>query len=120
MGSARAYLILAVFFLTGTLLTPEKFLPSGLRPLAADRQKVVIDGVVLEPPIRPRSGMIRAKVLAQSLISGGDVFPLNENIIVTVYQNAIPLQPGRKSVFPHASEPSRVSKIPGTTTTKNP
>ena len=100
MGSARAYLILAVFFLTGTLLTPEKLLPSGLRSLAADHQKVVIEGVVLEPPIRPRSGMIRAKVLAQSLISGGDGFPLNENIIVTVYRNAIPLQPGEKIRFP--------------------
>ncbi len=100
MGTTRAYLILAVFFLTGTMLTPEKFLPSVLQPLAADQQKVIIEGVVLEPPIRPRSGMIRAKVLAQGLISGGDVFPLNENIIVTVYRNAISLSPGEKIRFP--------------------
>jgi len=111
--SARAYLLLAVFFLIGTLLTPEKLLPSRLRPLAMDQQKAIIEGIVLEPPMQPRSGMARAKVLAQSLISGGEVFPLNENIIVTVYRNAIPLQPGEKIRFPARLRTFKSFRNPG-------
>ncbi|OQY50504.1 MAG: DNA internalization-related competence protein ComEC/Rec2 [Desulfobacteraceae bacterium 4572_87] len=100
LGSKRAYLLLAVFFLIGIFLTPEKRLPSRLRTLAVDQQKVIIEGVVLEPPKQPGSGMTRAKVLAQNLISGDNLLPLNENIIVTVYRNAIPLRPGEKIRFP--------------------
>ncbi len=99
-GVTRAYLLLAVFFLIGTLLAPEKLLPSRLRPLAVDQQKAIIEGIVLEPPKQPGSGMTRAKVLAQNLISGDNLLPLNENIIVTVYRNAIPLRPGEKIRFP--------------------
>ncbi len=112
-GDSRAYLLLVVFFLVGTLLTPEKLLPSRLRPLAVDHGKAIIEGVVLEPPIRPRSGMIRAKVLAQSLISGGGVFPLNENIIVTIYRNAIPFQPGEKIRFPARLRTFKSFRNPG-------
>ncbi|MCP4577363.1 MAG: DNA internalization-related competence protein ComEC/Rec2 [Deltaproteobacteria bacterium] len=112
-GTARAYLLLAVFFLIGTLLTPEKLLPSRLRPLAVDQKKAIIEGVVLEPPIQPRSGMTRAKVLAQSLISGSNVFPLNENIIVTVYRNAIPLRPGETIRFPARLKTFKSFQNPG-------
>jgi competence protein ComEC len=112
-GSKRAYLLLAVFFLTGTLLAPDKRLPSRLRPLAVDQQKAIIEGVVLAPPIQPRSGMIRAKVLAQSLISGSNVVPLNENVIVTVYRNAIPLRPGEKIRFPARLRTFKSFRNPG-------
>lgn len=99
-GHSRAYLLLVVFFLVGTLLTPEKLLPSRLRPLAVDHGKVTIEGVVLEPPTKPRSGMARVKLLAKSLVSGNNVFPINEKILLTVYRNAIPLRPGEKIRFP--------------------
>ena len=96
----RAYILLAVFFLTGALLTPEKHLPSKLRHLALDQQKAMIQGVVLEPPTNPGLSMIRVKLLAQGLVSGNNILPLNENIILTVYRNAIALHPGEKIRFP--------------------
>jgi competence protein ComEC len=112
-GRSRAYLLLVVFFLIGTLLTPEKLLPSRLQPLAVDHGKVTIEGVVLEPPIKPRSGMARVKLLAQSLISGNNVFPINENIIVTVYRNAIPLRSGEKIRFPARLRTFKSFRNPG-------
>lgn len=99
-GSPRAYLLLVVFFLTGTMLAPEKGLPSRLLPLAVDRQKAIIQGIVLKPPKTPSSGMARVEVLARALISGRNVLPLNENIIVTIYRNAIHLRPGEIIRFP--------------------
>ncbi len=95
----RAYILLAVFFLTGTLLTPEKHLPSRLRSLALNQQKAVIEGVVLEPPKDPGPNMTRVKLLAQGLVSGNNILPLNEHIILTVYRNAVPLHPGEKIRF---------------------
>ncbi|HKI47774.1 MAG TPA: DNA internalization-related competence protein ComEC/Rec2 [Desulfobacteria bacterium] len=96
----RAYMLLAVFFLTGALLTPEKRLPSGLRPLAPDRQKATLQGVVLEPPTNPGPNMARVKLLAQGVVSKSNIHSLNENIILTVYRNPILLHPGEKIRFP--------------------
>jgi competence protein ComEC len=112
-GRSRAYLLLLVFFLVGTLLTPEKRLSSRLRPLAVDHGKVTIEGVVLEPPTRPRSGIARVKLLAQGLVSGNNVFPINEKIRLTVYRNAIPLRPGEKIRFPARLRTFRSFRNPG-------
>ena len=112
-GVARAYLLLAAFFLIGTLLTPETLLPSRLRPLAVDQQKAIIEGVVLEPPISPCPDMTRVKLLAQGLVSGDTIFPVNENIIVTVYRNAIPLRPGEKIRFPARLRTFKSFRNPG-------
>ena len=112
-GRGRAYLLLLVFFLVGTLLTPPKHLSSRLRPLALDHGKVTIEGVVLEPATKPRSGMARIKLLAQGLVSGPKVLPVNEKIILTVYKNAIPLRPGEKIRFPARLRTFKSFRNPG-------
>ena len=67
-GRSRAYLLLAVFFLTGALLTSEKRLPSQLRSLAIDHQEVIIEGVVLEPPKQLSPEMVRMEVSIFSML----------------------------------------------------
>lgn len=112
-GRSRAYVLLAIFFLAGALLTPEKRLSSRLRSLAVDHGKATIEGVVLEPPTKPRPGMARVKLLAQGLVSGRNVFPINEKIIVTVYRNAIPLRPDEKIRFPARLRTFKSFRNPG-------
>ncbi len=109
----RAYSLLAVFFLTGTLLTPEKHLPSGLRSLALDQQKATLQGVVLEPPTSPGPDVTRVKLLAQGLVSKGNILTLHENIILTVYRNSIPLIPGEKIRFPARLRTFKSFRNPG-------
>ena len=92
-------MLLAVFFLTGAGLTPEKHLPSRLLPLAAHQRKAVLQGVVLEPPTKPGPGMARVKLLVQGLVRENSVLPMNEKILLSVYRNAIPLLPGDKIRF---------------------
>ena len=112
-GRSRAYLLLAVFFLTGALLTSEKRLPSQLRSLAIDHQEVIIEGVVLEPPKQLSPEMVRMEVSARDLVRGNKMFPINENILVTVYRNAIPLRPGEKIRFPTRLRPFKNFRNPG-------
>jgi len=109
----RAYMLLAVFFLIGALLTPEKRLPSGLRPLALDQQKAIIEGVVLEPSTNPGPEMTRVKLLAQGLVSGNTILSLNENIILTVYRNPVSLHPGEKIRFPARLRTFKSFRNPG-------
>ncbi len=112
-GRSRAYLLLAVFFLTGALLAPEKRLSSQLRPLAMDHRNVILQGVLLEPPQKRFPGKARMKVLAQGLVRGNQMFPVNEKILVTVYRNATPFCPGEKIRFPARLKTFRSFRNPG-------
>ncbi len=112
-GYSRAYLLLVVFFLTGALLTPEKRLPSQLRPLAMDHRNAILQGVVLAPPQQRFPGMARMKVLVQGLVRGNRMFPVNESILVTVYRNATPFCPGEKIRFPARLSTFRSFRNPG-------
>ncbi|MCG6880240.1 MAG: DUF4131 domain-containing protein, partial [Deltaproteobacteria bacterium] len=95
----RAYLLLAVFFLTGALLAPDRNLPSRLQSLAMAQQKATIEGTVLEPPTLPGPDMARVKLLAQGRVSKNTIFPLNEKLLLSVYRNVTPLRPGEKIRF---------------------
>ncbi len=99
-GRLRAYVLLAIFFLAGTLLTPENRLPSRLHPLAVQHRKATLEGVILEPPTHPRPGMMRAKMQVHGLVSKHTFIPINENIQLTAYRNAVLLRPGDKIRFP--------------------
>jgi len=112
-GRSRAYLLVAAFFLTGALLTSENRLPSQLRSLAIHHQKVIIEGVVLEPPKHLSPSMVRMKVSARDLVREKNLFPINENISVTVYRNAMPFQPGEKIRFPARLRPFKSFQNPG-------
>ena len=95
----RAYLLLAAFFLTGTVLAPARQLPSRLQSPATARQKATIEGVVLEPPTLPGPDMARVKLLALGRVLKTGIFPLNEKLLLSVYRNAPPLRPGEKIRF---------------------
>lgn len=87
-----------IFFLAGILLGLDHC-PSKLLPLAIQREKVAIEGTILEP-IKVIGKMARIKVNARRLFLNRTTMPVNEDIIVTIYNYVPHLSPGEKIRFP--------------------
>jgi competence protein ComEC len=95
----RIACLLLMFFLFGILLNLQKHSTSQLLPLADRRIRVTIDGTVLEPP-KILKEMAKLKIHATRLLLDDKNIMANENLLVTVYDNAPPLRPGEKIRFP--------------------
>lgn len=95
----KIYSLLITFFLTGIFLVTAKQGTSQLQPFAAERTMVVIEGTVLEP-IKLTTEMARLKVRADNLFIEGKDIPVNENLMVTVYDHPTHIMPGERIRFP--------------------
>ncbi|MBW2615052.1 MAG: DNA internalization-related competence protein ComEC/Rec2 [Deltaproteobacteria bacterium] len=108
----RLALLLITFFFTGILVDSGKHHSSELLPWAINRQKVTIEGTVLEPA-RISDKIARLKVRAQRLFAGGKSIRINDNILVTVYNNIPHITPGDKVRFPARLRPFKNFNNPG-------
>jgi len=104
--------LLMTFFLTGILLDHERHPPSQLLSLATLPNKVTIEGTVLEP-IKLTGKMAKLRVKAKRLLTKGAITPVNEDIIVTIYDNPPDLRPGERIYFPARLKPFRNFNNPG-------
>jgi competence protein ComEC len=104
--------LIITFFFTGAFLDQTHHRPSILFPLAQQRQKVVIQGTILEPP-KITEETARFNVQAHLLINGDKATALDEKVIVTVYSNVPELMPCEKIRFPAGLRPFKSFNNPG-------
>ncbi len=92
--------VLILFFLGGTLLQLGSQRPSNILPLAQQHQKVIVEGVLLQPP-QVHKKTVKFSVLARTVFFRGKSIPAGEKMLITVYRN-IPenLLPGGNLRFP--------------------
>ena len=109
----RVYVLILIFFLTGALLGPEKHHPSRLTSLAKLHKSAVIEGTVLDPPKIIDGKTAKMNLRAQELILKGGAVPIDEDIVLTVYDNAPKLEPGDKIRFPARLKPFKNFNNPG-------
>lgn len=108
----RIHSLLITFFLTGVLLNLQKDCSSQLLPLATQRQKVTIEGTMLEPAKFIKK-MARFKLRANRLFIESKGMPVNENIIVSVYNHMPHIRPGQKIRFSARLRPFKNFNNPG-------
>ena len=95
----RIYFLLLTFFFTGIFLTLQKHGLSQIEPLASQRDKVTIEGTILEPVKRTKK-TARIRVRAHRVFVRDEMIWVNEDILVSVYYNFPRLEPGEKIRFP--------------------
>ncbi|MBW2097112.1 MAG: ComEC family competence protein, partial [Deltaproteobacteria bacterium] len=109
----RTACILVLFFLGGTLLPLNSHTPSKLLPLAQQHQKVIVEGVLLEPA-QVHQKTSRLNVMARGVFFHGKTIPAREKLLITVYRNAPEnLIPGENIRFPARLRAFRNFKNPG-------
>ncbi len=108
----RLGLLIITFFFTGILVDLGRHHSSRLLPWAVNRQKVTIEGTVLEPA-RISNKNARLKVRAHMLFVGGRRVRINDDILVTVYNNIPHIRPGEKVRFPARLRPFKNFNNPG-------
>lgn len=101
-----------IFFLTGIFLDLAQHCSSQLLPHAIQRQKVTLEGTILEP-MKVINEMARIKVIAQKLLIKGNNIPLNEKLLVTVYNHIPNIEQGEKIRFPARLRPFKNFNNPG-------
>ena len=104
--------LLVLFFLAGTLLNPSKVHDSDLLPLANQRERVVIEGTVLEPA---GTGPQTAQLVVRSdkSLIHGTVKTDREKVLVTIYNHTGDFLPGDKIRFPARLRPFKNFNNPG-------
>ncbi|RPI78694.1 MAG: DNA internalization-related competence protein ComEC/Rec2 [Desulfobacteraceae bacterium] len=105
-------LLLILFFVLGTWLAMDKEPDSVLRPLAAARSRVVLEGTVLEPP-RLFSEKARVFVQVEKRIDPSGTQIVHEKIQITVYNHTTECSPGDRIRFPARLSPFRNFNNPG-------
>ena len=108
----RLALLLITFFFTGILVDVGRHHSSGLLPWAVNRQKVTIEGTILEP-VRISNKNARLMVRAHMLFAGERRVRINDSILVTVYNNTPHITPGDKIRFPCRLRPFKNFNNPG-------
>ena len=108
----RILCLLSAFFLTGILLDLERHPPSRLLSFTTLPTKVTIEGTVLRP-IKLTEEMAKVRVRAKRLFTKGKAIPINEDIIVTVYDHPPDLRLGERIRFPARLRPFRNFNNPG-------
>ncbi|MBL7216307.1 MAG: DNA internalization-related competence protein ComEC/Rec2 [Desulfobacteraceae bacterium] len=109
----RVYSLILIFFLTGAILGQGKRHPSRLIPLANLHKSVVIEGTVLNPPKIIDGKIAKMNLRAQEFTFNGDAIPIDENIVVTVYNHIPSLEAGDKIRFPTRLKPFKNFNNPG-------
>jgi len=109
----RVYSFILIFFLTGALLSQGKNHPSRLTPLANLHESAVIEGTVLDPPKIIDGKIAKINLRAQELILKRNTVPIDEDIVVTVYNHMPGLEAGDKIRFPARLRPFKNFNNPG-------
>lgn len=108
----RPFCHVLVFFLLGVLLDGHEHRPSYLIPLADERQEVLIQGTVLEPPLVEKDSyrlVLRVQRFSHQGISRG----CNEKVRITVYDAPRDFSPGDGVLLPVRLSPFRNFRNPG-------
>ncbi len=108
----RLALLLIIFFFTGILVDLGRHHSSKLLPWAVNRQKVTIEGTILEPA-RISNKNARLKIRAHMLFVEERRVRIRDNILVTVYNNLPHVRPGEKVRFPARLRPFKNFNNPG-------
>ncbi len=108
----RILCLLSAFFLTGVLLDLERHSPSRLLSHKTLSSKVTIEGTVLRP-LKLTREMTRMRVRATRLFAMRSAIPINEDIILTVYDHPPDLRPGERIRFPARLRPFANFNNPG-------
>lgn len=108
----KIHFFLSIFFLAGIMLDLNEHSPSKLLPYAIKREKVTIEGTILEP-IKIVNKMAKIKVRTNSLFIDDREILVQENIIVTVYNHVPHLSAGEKIRFPAGLKPFKNFNNPG-------
>ena len=88
-----------LFFLVGVLLYLNGYQASHLLPLANQRERVVIEGTVIEPA-KITNEMARLVVRADQVFTGGRATTVEEKVRVTLYNHPREFAPGERIRFP--------------------
>lgn len=108
----RRSFILTLFFVLGLWQGISLYEESDLLPLAQQRQKVIVEGTVLEPArITPQSTVFVLR--GDRIILDDLVIPTSDRLRVTVYHDDIALHPGDKIRFPGKLHPFENFRNPG-------
>ena len=111
-AGSRFSCFLFLFFLTGFFLDLTKNQdPSGF-PLPERREKVTLEGTVLEPA-RIFKETAKLVVRGESLLYGDRPTPIKEKILVTVYNHVRDFMPGDRIIFPARLRPFKNFENPG-------
>lgn len=106
-------LFILLFFLLGIFLHMNKsHRASDLSPLAIQREKVIIEGTVLEPA-KVGNGMARFAFRSDRLVVRGQGKTIRGKLLVTVYNHPKQVTPGEKIRFPARLRPFSNFNIPG-------
>ncbi len=108
----RPVLLLVLFFSLGAFLQLLTYSPSQLRPLAQQREKVILEGTLLEP-VRFLENTAKLVVSVERLFLHTPRVLTGEKVTVTVYGQTPRLLPGRKIRFPAKLRPFRNFRNPG-------
>ncbi|MFC1867651.1 DNA internalization-related competence protein ComEC/Rec2 [Thermodesulfobacteriota bacterium] len=103
---------LSIFLFVGILLVLSAKTDSDLLPLAKERERVILEGTVLQPP-RITGGMARVEVKAERLFIHGRVTPLREKVVVAIYDHAMDFSPCQRIRFPARLRPFKNFNNPG-------
>jgi len=105
--------ILILFFLCGILLQLHSQRPSKILPLAQQHQKVIVEGVLLEPAqVHGKTTTLR--VMTRTVFFHGKSIPAREKLLITVYRNAPEnFLPGKNIRFPARLRAFKNFKNPG-------
>lgn len=90
---------MSLFFLMGIMTSLNANRHSDLLPLAHAREKVIIEGTVLQPT-RIDEDIARFEVMAEYLFGSEFAIPLNEKIHVSIYNHIKSFSPGERIRFP--------------------
>ena len=101
-----------LFILGGILLELRATKGFNLSDLAERRERVLIEGVVLELP-KKGEDTARFTVRADRLLNSDQDIAVNEKILVTVYRFSSDFLPGEKIRFPARLKPFRNFNNPG-------
>ena len=111
-SKSKIFCLLIAFFLAGVLLNLKNPCPSPLAQFAEKREKALIAGTVLEPA-RIIKGVCKFQIKAQGLSCEDKIIPVNENLLVTIFNHGTCYLPGDKIRFPARLRPFKNFYNPG-------
>ncbi|MFH1351820.1 MAG: DNA internalization-related competence protein ComEC/Rec2 [Pseudomonadota bacterium] len=108
----RFPLFIALFFILGTLLDLNSHHGSDLLPLANKRERVIMEGTVLQAS-SPHNGRARLEIRSRSVSVYGNVRPIREKVLLTVFKHSRDFAPGESIRFPATLRPFKNFNNPG-------
>ena len=108
----RLYLLLLAFLAAGILLYLRQYNPSQLLSAAGNYNKISIEGTILEP-VKTIDKKTRITLRVDRFYTASECRSINEKIVLTVYRDMPPLNPGTKIRFSARLKPFKNFNNPG-------